>query len=133
MHAPPQIAPLFNGSAVPTEERAELSLDIELRFHLATNLHRFVAGLLEPIDAGELSAIADSLEMQGFHLRITRDLVQAKQYLRERYRNNRDARYGIIASSRDRTLAGATAPPQGLALLEVLYGDGPRSDDPTDE
>lgn len=33
----------------------------------------------------------------------------------------------------DRTQAGATAPPQGLTLVEVLYGDGPRSDDVDDE
>jgi tRNA pseudouridine38-40 synthase len=31
-----------------------------------------------------------------------------------------------VLEQRDRTLAGATAPPQGLTLVEVLYGDGPR-------
>jgi tRNA pseudouridine38-40 synthase len=40
---------------------------------------------------------------------------------------------GEVLAAHDRTLAGATAPPQGLTLLEVLYGDGPRSDDPGDE
>lgn len=38
-----------------------------------------------------------------------------------------------VLLQKDRTLAGATAPPQGLTLLEVLYGDGPRSDDADDE
>ncbi|MBL8952778.1 MAG: tRNA pseudouridine(38-40) synthase TruA [Myxococcaceae bacterium] len=39
---------------------------------------------------------------------------------------------GELLEKRDRTLAGMTAPPQGLALMEVLYGDGPRSDDEED-
>ncbi len=38
-----------------------------------------------------------------------------------------------LLALKDRTQAGATAPPQGLTLVEVLYGDGPRSDDVDDE
>ena len=40
-----------------------------------------------------------------------------------------------VLAGKDRTLAGRTAPPQGLTLVEVLYGDGPREaeDDPADE
>ena len=38
-----------------------------------------------------------------------------------------------LLAAKDRTLAGATAPPQGLTLVEVLYGDGPRSDDDSDD
>jgi tRNA pseudouridine38-40 synthase len=38
-----------------------------------------------------------------------------------------------VLAARDRTLAGVTAPPQGLTLLEVLYGDGPRTEDLADE
>jgi len=40
----------------------------------------------------------------GYHLRITRDLDVAKQYLRERYREDPDARFGLLASSKDRDL-----------------------------
>jgi tRNA pseudouridine38-40 synthase len=32
---------------------------------------------------------------------------------------------GEVLSGRDRTRAGVTAPPHGLALLEVFYGEGP--------
>jgi tRNA pseudouridine38-40 synthase len=37
-----------------------------------------------------------------------------------------------LLALKDRTQAGATAPAQGLTLVEVLYGDGPRSDDVDD-
>ena len=37
-------------------------------------------------------------------MRITRDLDAAKTYLRERYAESADARFGLVASSRDRDL-----------------------------
>jgi DUF2075 family protein len=79
-------------------------LDTELRFHLAENLHGFVAGLLNGDSAGHLAQVATDLEHAGFHLRITRSLEHAKSYLRERYGDDRDARFGLMASSKDRDL-----------------------------
>ncbi|MBK7858677.1 MAG: tRNA pseudouridine(38-40) synthase TruA [Archangiaceae bacterium] len=38
-----------------------------------------------------------------------------------------------LLAAKDRTQAGVTAPAQGLSLVEVFYGDGPRSDDVDDE
>jgi tRNA pseudouridine38-40 synthase len=38
-----------------------------------------------------------------------------------------------VLHSKDRTLAGQTAPPHGLLLDEVFYGNGPRSDGLEDE
>jgi tRNA pseudouridine38-40 synthase len=38
-----------------------------------------------------------------------------------------------VLSSRDRTLAGPTAPAHGLAMVEVFYGEGPREERPLSE
>jgi len=48
--------------------------------------------------------MAGSLENQGYHLRVTRDLGTARQYLKERYREHPGARYGLVASSKDKDL-----------------------------
>jgi DUF2075 family protein len=44
------------------------------------------------------------LEDGGYHLRITRDLGIARQYLKDRYREHPDARFGLVASSKDTDL-----------------------------
>jgi tRNA pseudouridine38-40 synthase len=38
-----------------------------------------------------------------------------------------------VLASKDRTQAGPTAPPQGLTLVEVLYGDREQPEDPDDD
>ena len=48
--------------------------------------------------------LAKKLEREGHDLRITRDLEKAKRYLRERYSEDPEARFGLIASSRDKDL-----------------------------
>jgi hypothetical protein len=85
-----------------------LSLDKSLRSHLASELHRFVAALLqrEPAPASGLADLAGKLASEGHDLLVTRDLDDARTYLHERYPADEDkeARFGIVASSRDKTL-----------------------------
>ena len=82
-----------------------LRLDEELRYHVADDNHVHVAQLLAGAAApGGLLPLAQALEQQGYHLRITRDLAEAGDYLRERYRDDPSARFGLIASSKDRVL-----------------------------
>jgi hypothetical protein len=103
VHGPPQLESMFTGSTVPFVGSTELSLDAEIRFHLARDVHPFVDALLSgrPDIARQH---ARNLAEQQFHLRMTRSLDIAKNYLRERYADHRLARYGLVASSRDKDL-----------------------------
>jgi hypothetical protein len=104
IHGPPNVAGLFRRGRIPFESKPTLNLDTELRFHQAKDLHRFVAELLEGADPNVFVPMAERLNADGYHLRITRDLGVAKDYLRERYADDPTARFGLIASSRDRDL-----------------------------
>jgi hypothetical protein len=105
IHGPSTVKHKFKSTLnfFPSEK---LNLDKEIRFHLAEDIHLYVSQLIDQKDrlATGLSSIADKLERQGYHLRITRNLNTAKSYLQERYAKNPEARYGILASSRDRDL-----------------------------
>lgn len=102
--------------------RPTLNLDTELRFHLASDLHRFVALLLAGGAPDELAPIAARLERDGYHLRLTRDLDVAKRYLRDRYAEHRAARFGIVASSRDKDLPAFGIPNDFHATKNVRMG-----------
>jgi hypothetical protein len=104
VHAPPAVAGIFASSSTPLRRDGALSLDTELRFHSARELHRFVGRLLDGDDVGRLAPLVASLESDQYHLRLTRSLDTAKRYLRDRYAADRTARFGMVASSRDRDL-----------------------------
>jgi hypothetical protein len=90
---------------VRTVESSRLNLDTEIRFHLATELHDYVARLLAHGDeSARCTEVATRLRDSGYRLLVTRDLDRAKDYLRERYAEHRDARFGLVASSKDRDL-----------------------------
>jgi len=128
IHGPVQVDGIFQGSGVPYRSSHRLSLDTELRFHLASDVHRFVTGLLDGSPPEENAALATSLEQQGYHLRITTDLNVAKQYLSERYAEAPEARYGLLASSKDRDLVGLGIPNDFQSTKRIQfgpwYGDG---------
>ena len=128
VHGPLALAKCF--SVLPYEVHSELSLDRSLRSHLAFEVHRLVAGIVGEKRDGPstghqvaekesppyltadtlanertvLSELAQVVASQGHHLRITRELSKAKQYLSDRYANDPTARFGLLASSRDRDL-----------------------------
>lgn len=104
IHVPPTVETVFGGSTAPVEVRPALNLDTELRFHQARELHQFVDRLLSSATPPELRPLVDTLNADGYHLRLTRDLDVAKRYLRDRYSDDPLARFGLIASSKDRDL-----------------------------
>jgi hypothetical protein len=122
VHAPLAVADTFEGSTVALDLAPELNVDTELRFHQAKDLHRFVAGLLDGQPAEFLKPIAERLESEGFHLRVTRSLETAKGYLRERYGDDRSARFGIVASSKDRDLVQFGIPNDFQSTKRIRIG-----------
>jgi hypothetical protein len=110
VHGPAQLQSVFSNSEVPFRATEALDLDTELRFHAASDLHRFVASLLSESEPRENLHIARALERDGYHLRITRTLQVAESYLRDRYAEDQAARFGLVASSRDRDLAAFGIP-----------------------
>jgi hypothetical protein len=105
VHGPAVAAGSFGGSFVQFTSTPALSLDTEIRFHAATELHLFVASLLDGTPVETNRGISSRLERARYQLRITRDLDVAKQHLRSLYENKPEARFGLLASSRDRDLS----------------------------
>jgi hypothetical protein len=127
VHAPLALDDVFAGSPVTFDVQPSLNLDTELRFHLAKDVHRFVAGLLASESPATLAPVAQHLESEGYDLRLTRNLETAKGYLRDRYAEDRDARFGLVASSKDKDLE-AFGVPNGFqdtkrVRLGPWYGD----------
>jgi len=60
--------------------------------------------LLTGADSSKLKPIADYLYSEGFRYLLTRDLDVAKDYVRQRYEEAPETRYGMLASSKDKWL-----------------------------
>lgn len=103
VHGPAGVSSTFSGHQ-KFEESDALHLAIEIRFHLADKVDTFVSGILGESGTPDLSSIASQLERTGYALRVTRDLDAAKEYLRTRYAEDPEARFGLLASSRDKEL-----------------------------
>ena len=104
VHGPRTLREAFQGLDFSVDET--LNLGQTIRSHLATELHEYVGKLMHrrPDAAASLLPMAQRLEREGHDLRITRRLDQAKAYLKERYAEHPEARFGLVASSKDRDL-----------------------------
>ncbi|MBK8993155.1 MAG: DUF2075 domain-containing protein [Gammaproteobacteria bacterium] len=104
VHAAPALLEHFGRSGVRVKGDQALSLDTEIRFHLTPRIHQWVGGLLGESSPESLAALGQELFEGGHRFLVTRDLNAAKEYLRERYSGAPEARYGVLASSKDRWL-----------------------------
>jgi DUF2075 family protein len=153
VHAPKRVLdevfaqPDEHGELLPCEleECAELDLTVELRFHFTSDLDAWVDGVLaddrewpDEVCAEEADAISthcqefsEGLEKQAYHLRMTRDINAARGYFASRYGEDPDARFGLVASSRDKELE-KWGVPNGWHSTQRMqlgpwYGDGQES------
>ena len=102
VHCPPELAPVFTAASEVCPDK-HLGLDATLRSHRAEDVHKWVAHLL----SGDLSTckqLSAGLLSSGFEIYVTREVEAARLYARERYRDAVDARYGLLASARDKSL-----------------------------
>lgn len=110
VHAPDRFRRLFLGSRARFRCASSLSLDVEVRFHGAKGLHELVEAMLDKGDTQFAFRVSEDVRAQygnpveRLHLYVTRDLDTAKWYLRERYAESPRARFGLLASSRDKDL-----------------------------
>ena len=131
VHAPQRVLDeFFSDPSLQAELEASETLDltVELRFHFAADLDEWVDSLLTNGDPAYGRELAARLETDGYHLRMTRDLSSATDYLHERYAEAPDARYGLLASSRDKSLAEWGVPNDWHSTqrlnLGPWYGEG---------
>jgi hypothetical protein len=104
VHGPPGTKDLFGGVGETVVESDALSLDTEIRYHLTPRLHEFVDGLLSGRDPAQLRKISQDLFSGGYRLLLTRELDTARNYLLERYEVSPNAKFGLVASSKDKIL-----------------------------
>lgn len=97
VHCPPRLADAFDGQSVT--EHGELDLTVSLRSRRAEDLHAWVAALLDG-RLGDAARLAATIQHQGFPMYVSRDLERCKAYLTERYQDEPERRFGIIASSK---------------------------------
>lgn len=102
VHCPSHIAQLFDGFDVRVNET--LNLTTSLRSHRAGDLHQWVRATLD----GRLSEAAKyvpELKDAAFNLYVTRDIDDARTYVRARYADEPNRRYGLLGSSKAKHLA----------------------------
>ncbi|MCC7169991.1 MAG: DUF2075 domain-containing protein [Planctomycetes bacterium] len=104
VHAAAHAEQALAGGAFELRWNPALNLDTELRHHLIPRVHEFVAEVVEHGRADRARKIAHEVWRDGHRFLVTSNLELAKSYLRERYGDAPTARYGLVASSKDKCL-----------------------------
>ena len=104
IHAASKFSRELSSSHCDVEYEDALDLDTEIRFHLTPKVHEYVESLLDEPLNNNAPDLADQLWDGGHRFLITRDLNAAREYLQDRYADAPEARYGILASSKDKDL-----------------------------
>jgi hypothetical protein len=108
----------------------DLHLSQSVRFHFALGLSEWASALIDGDQKTEqLANQSAELKAQGYQIRITRDLSRAKSFLWNKYKELPDARFGLMASARDKGLENTL----GIKAISTrLFKAGPWYADPED-
>ena len=116
IHGPLSYAYLFEQAGLGSKYKVNdaLYLDRSIRFSGAVHLHEWVSGVVDETMPDErLQELAAQCKESGVVMRVTRDLEVAKRYLWGRFIKDSDARFGLMISSRDKSLAAYGVPQIG--------------------
>ena len=97
VHCPQKLALIFQQQNVVLSER--LDLTTSLRSHLAADVHKWVALLLQG-DLPQAAVVGKRLRADGFDLYLTQDVERARQYVQDRYSGQIEKRFGQVGSSK---------------------------------
>ena len=108
IHAPPGIIEQLEIGPIQSYSEPLLTLNATIRTHFGEMLHHWVDGVLGHVETPyeDLTDLYSQLKQSGFKIYYTNNLRKAKMYLWNRYEKSPDARYGMICSSRDKSLGG---------------------------
>ncbi len=110
---PEQFRAAFAAKGIAYTSDVDLHLARSVRFHFAAGLSKWAAGIIEDRhDSAQLADIARQLRQQGYQLRITRRLGEAKEFLWKKYANHPDARFGLMTSSRNKRIGEVIDEPE---------------------
>jgi len=118
---PEKLADIFEG--VELEIYDDLDLKVSIRSHTAGEVSNFVNSFV----AGDIALAAELLKkipQEDFHMYYTRSLERAKQYCRSKYENQKEKRYGMLVSSKTKTLAMLGMPQPTWGYKCKMYPDG---------
>ncbi|MCX6952718.1 MAG: DUF2075 domain-containing protein, partial [Verrucomicrobia bacterium] len=111
---PKQFGAEFAAKGVSYTSSDDLHLARSVRFHFAAGLSDWTAKLLEDRpNPADLATIARQLAAQGYQLRVTRALGRAKEFLWKKYVDLPDARFGLLSSSRNKSIGDVIDVPRG--------------------
>lgn len=104
---PPRFASIFNQRGTSYRSEEPLHLSQSVRFHFAHGLSEWAGHVVDGNDdASALNSLTSKLWSQGYQIRITRDLHRAKEFLWNKYRDQPEARFGMLTGGRDKGLDG---------------------------
>lgn len=122
IHAPAELEEVFLGGDLRTEWEPSLNLDTELRFHAARSLHEWVETFITEGPSEKAAEVGERLWGEGYRLLVTRDLEAAKAYAHERFEDDPEARYGLLASSKAKDLPKHGVDNSFVATRKVKIG-----------
>lgn len=101
---PPSLYSYFEEeSLIEDIDNSSFNLTVSLRSHLSGTVSEFVNYFIDG-DLEDASKLIDSIYDEGYDMYCTRNLETAKSYCRNRYKNEPNKKYGLIASSRSKIL-----------------------------